>query len=267
MSVAAAGTGPLPLAGRCVVVTRPRHQAAELVERLTAAGAEPLVHPLLEIEAAADAAPLDAAIARLADYRFAAFVSPNAVAFALPAIAASGGWPADLQALAVGPGTVRALADHGVRNTIAPTERFDSEALLALPQLAPGQVAGRRVAIFRGDGGRDLLADTLRVRGATVDCVTCYRRRGPANGCEPLFARWRQGRLDAVTVTSSEGLRHLIDALGATGMAYLRATPLFVPHARIAETAKSYGLLRVVTTPAGDDGVLVGLSAYNWPPG
>lgn len=266
MSVAAAGTGPLPLAGRCVVVTRPRHQATELVERLAAAGAEPLVHPLLEIEAAADATSLNAAVARLSEYRFAAFVSPNAVAYALPVIAAGGGWPADLQALAVGPGTVRALADHGVRNTIAPTARFDSEALLALPQLASEQVAGRRVAIFRGDGGRDLLADTLRARGASVDYVTCYRRLAPATACEPLLARWRRGRLDAVIVSSSEGLRHLIDALGAIGLAYLRATPMFVPHARIAETARSYGLSRVVTTPAGDDGVLVGLCAYNWPP-
>lgn len=256
-----------PLAGRCVVVTRPQHQAGELMARLAQAGAEPLLHPLLDIEAACDPAPLAEAVARLADYRFAAFVSPNAVAYALPAIAARGGWPAGLQALAVGPGTVRALAGHGVHGTLAPSSRFDSEALLALPELAPERVAGCRVAIFRGDGGRELLADTLRARGAIVDCVACYRRLPPSADGAALLARWRRGALDAVTVSSSEALRYLVGALDAVGLAYLRATPLFVPHARIAETAHACGLTRVVATAAGDEGLLAGLSAYNWPPG
>lgn len=256
-----------PLAGRCVVVTRPRHQAAELLAGLASVGAEALLHPLLEIEPAGDPAPLADAVARLDDYRFAAFVSPNAVAHALPAILRAGAWPAGLQALAVGPGTVRALADYGVTGTIAPSLRFDSEALLALPVLADTQVRGCRVAIFRGDGGRELLADTLRARGATVDCVTCYRRLPPPAGSAPLLALWRRGRFDAMTISSSEGLRNLVDALDAVGLAYLRATPLFVPHARIAENARACGLSRVVVTPPGDDGLLAGLSAYNWPPG
>lgn len=258
---------PRPLAGRCVVVTRPRHQAAELLSGLTAAGAEALLHPLLEIEPASDPAPLAAAVARLGEYQFAAFVSPNAVAYALPAIRQAGGWPAGLQALAVGPSTVRALAEHGVTGTIAPDLRFDSEALLALPALAEARVRGCRVAIFRGDGGRELLADTLRARGAEVDCIPCYRRLPPPDGVAPLLARWRQGRLDAVTISSSEGLRNLVAALDAVGLAYLRATPVFVPHARIAEGARACGLSRVQVTPPGDDGLLAGLCAYNWPPG
>lgn len=256
-----------PLAGRCVVVTRPRHQSAGLVAGLAAAGAEVLLHPLLEIEPASDPAPAADAVARLSQYHFAAFVSPNAVAYALPVIERAGGWPARLQALAVGPGTVRALADHGVTGAIAPTERFDSEALLALPALAEAQVRNRQVVIFRGDGGRELLADTLRARGATVDCVACYRRRPPQEGAAPLLARWRQGRLDAVTISSSEGLRNLVTGLDAVGLAYLRATPLFVPHQRIAESAQACGLSRVLVTPAGDEGLLAGLCAYNWPPG
>ena len=262
-----AAEGMPQLAGRCVVVTRPRHQAVALVRALTAAGAEVLLHPLLEIEPVADPAPLADAVARLGQYQFAAFVSPNAVAHALPAIARAGGWPDGLQALAVGPSTVRALADGGVAGTIAPELRFDSEALLALPALAEGRVRGRRVLIFRGDGGRELLADTLRARGATVDCVACYRRLPPPDGAAPLLARWRQGRLDALTISSSEGLRNLVASLDAVGLAYLRATPVFVPHQRIAEGARAGGLPRVVTTPPGDDGLLAGLCAYNWPPG
>jgi uroporphyrinogen-III synthase len=254
-----------PLAGRSIVVTRPQAQAAPLAEAIAAAGGTPIVFPLLEISPAADPQPLAEAAARLAEYAVAAFVSPNAVEHALPVLLAHGAWPAGLLPAAVGQGTVKALAARGVTGCIAPTERFDSEALLALPELAAERVAGRRVAIFRGDGGRELLADTLRQRGATVDCITCYRRSGPSDGVAPLLTAWRLGRLDAITVSSSEGLRYLVDLLDAEGLAFLQATPLFVPHARIAENARALGLSHIVLTEAADAGLIAGLHAYNWP--
>lgn len=253
-----------PLAGRTIVVTRPRAQAAPLAEAIARLGGTPLIFPLLEISPAADDRPLADAVARLADYAIAVFISPNAVDHALPAIFARGPWPAGLLPAAVGQGTVRALAAQGVAGCIAPDQRFDSEALLALPELAADRVAGRRVAIFRGDGGRELLAETLRERGATVDCITCYRRSGPATGVMPLLAAWRQGRLDALTVSSSEGLRHLVQLLDAEGRDFLARTPLFVPHARIAESAGALGLHNIILTEAADAGLLAGLRAYNW---
>lgn len=254
-----------PLAGRTIVVTRPQAQAAPLAEAIAAAGGTPLVFPLLEISPAADLQPLAEAAALLADYVLAVFISPNAVDYALPALLARGPWPAGLTPAAVGQGTVRALAAHGITGCIAPTERFDSEALLELPALAADRVAGQRVAIFRGDGGRELLADTLRERGATVDCIPCYRRSGPSDGVAPLLAAWRAGRLDALTVSSSEGLRHLVDLLDTDGRAWLQNTPVFVPHARIAENARALGLSNIILTDAADAGILAGLRAYNWP--
>lgn len=265
-TVGGASVTELPLAGRGIVVTRPRHQAEGLLAGIAAAGGRPLLFPLLEIAPAADTAPLAAAARSLATYRFAAFVSPNAVAYALPALLAAGPWPAGLIPLAVGQSTVRVLAEAGIGGTVAPVDRFDSEALLALPELAPEWVRGTRVAIFRGDGGRELLADTLRARGATVDCIPCYRRLPPAGSVNDLLAAWRSGRLDAIMVSSSEGLRYLVDLLDAVGRAYLRATPIFVPHARIAESARALGFPRVVLTGPADAGLLAGLSAYNWPP-
>jgi len=156
------------------------------------------------------------------------------------------------------------LAAHGVAGCVAPRERFDSEALLELPELATGRVAGKRVAILRGDGGRELLAETLRARGAEVDCITCYRRSGPADGVAPLLAAWRAGKLDALTVSSSEGLRYLVDLLDGEGRRYLQKTPVFVPHARIAESARALGLSNIILTAAADAGILAGLGAYNW---
>jgi len=183
----------------------------------------------------------------------------------LPAILAHGGWPVSLKPAAVGQGTARELAAKGVFGCVVPSERFDSEALLELPEMAAESVNGRRVVIFRGDGGRELLADTLRERGASVDCITCYRRSGPSAGVQPLLAAWRSGQLDALTVSSSEGLRYLVDRLDAEGRAFLQKTPLFVPHARIAENARALGLSNIILTAAADAGILAGLGAYNWP--
>lgn len=258
-------TVDLPLTGRTIVVTRPRAQAEPLAEAIEAAGGTPLLFPLLEISPADDPAPLNEAAARLGDYAIAVFISPNAVDYALPTLLARGPWPATLTPAAVGQGTVRALAAQGIGGCIAPTERFDSEALLALPAMAQTQVQGWRIAIFRGDGGRELLADTLRERGATVDCITCYRRSGPSGGVAPLLEAWRTRRLDAVTVSSSEGLRYLVDALDDEGRDFLQTTPVFVPHARIADTARAAGIERIILTDAADAGLVAGLRAYNWP--
>lgn len=255
-----------PLAGRSVVVTRPLAQAGELAALIAAAGGEAVVFPLLEINVAADPAPLAAAAGKLHDYTLAIFISPNAVDFSVPTLLGCGPWPAGLTPAAVGQGTVRALVAHGIHGTVAPTERFDSEALLALPELQADHVAGRRLAIFRGDGGRELLAETLRERGAEVDCIPCYSRSAPAAGAGELLKRWHDGQLDAMTVSSSEGLRYLVDMLDAEGRALLAKTPVFVPHPRIAENAADLGLNKVILTGPADAGIIEGLCTYNWSP-
>ena len=256
---------PLPLAGRTVVVTRPRAQAEGLAARIAVAGGEPLLFPLLEIAPVADPAPLAGCAARLADYHLLVFISPNAVAYSLPTLLAGGPWPAGLTAAAVGGSTVAALAPYGVGRVVAPTVRFDSEALLDLPEMQAEAVAGKRIALIRGDGGRELLGDTLRQRGATVDAIPCYRRLPPALPASLLTARWATGQLDAITVSSSEGLRYLVDLLDAAGRTALATTPVFVPHQRIADNATALGLHRVILTGPADDGIVAGLCAYNWP--
>lgn len=249
-----------PLAGRHIVVTRPTGQAVHLAEALAELGAKPVLFPVLAIEALDDPAPLLDAAIRLDGYDLAVFVSPNAVDHALGPILARRAWPAGLRAATVGRSSEQALARHGIREVIAPRDRFDSEALLELPELA--QVAGWKVVVFRGDGGRELLGETLAQRGARVDYVTSYRRGIPRQSPEPLLKLWNDGRLDAVTATSSEGLRNLHAMVGKLGQSWLRATPLFVPHARIAGQAADLGHKQVVLTGPGDDGLVAGLRAH-----
>jgi uroporphyrinogen-III synthase len=86
----------------------------------------------------------------------------------------------------------------------------------------------------------------------------------PGRWVAPLLAAWRAGQLAALTVSSSEGLRYLVDLLDAEGREFLQKTPVFVPHARIAENARALGLSNIILTDAADAGILAGLRAYNW---
>ena len=252
------------LAGRRIVVTRPRAQAARLASLIAERGASPLLFPLLEIAPGEDPAPLQAAIAHLDEYSLAIFISPNAVDYSLPHILARRAWPGALSAAAIGPSTVERLHAYGVRQTLLPVDRFDSEALLELPELQAEQVAGRRIVLWRGNGGRELLAATLRARGAELDAVACYRRSAP-----PDVAAWHAlhagGTIDAWTISSSEGLRNLYELLDDAQRERLRGTPVFVPHARIAEVARQLGLREVVLGAAADSGIVAALGAYDWP--
>jgi uroporphyrinogen-III synthase len=138
---------------------------------------------------------------------------------------------------------------------------MDSDGLLALPEF--GDVAGKSIVIFRGSGGREVLRDALLARGARrVVQVDCYRRSRPTTSPAGLIEAWRERRVDAMTITSSEGLANLWSLLDAQGRGYFAATPTFVPHPRIAVQARAVGLARVIVTPAADDGLIASLLEY-----
>lgn len=246
-----------PLAGLKIAVTRPRDQAVQLAQRIAQAGGVPLLFPLLDIASAPDTEALRQQISRLAECNLAIFISPNAVQYGIAAIRAAGATlPPELKIATVGQGSAKALRDQGISRVIVPTGRFDSEGLLASQELQ--DVAGWRVMILRGDGGRELLGDTLKARGATVEYVTCYRRSKPQQDAAALLA----DAPDAITVTSSEALGYLWDMLGEADRTGFAATPLFVPHVRIAELARRLGWQQVRLTEAGDDGLLSALTAW-----
>ena len=159
------------LSGRAVLVTRPAGVSMELVALLRAEGGEAVVLPAIEIVPPDDTAKLDATIDRLEGFDIAIFISPTAVAKANDAVRARRDWPARLRYAAVGTGTAVALRRIGVADVIAPRGRGDSEALAALPDLA--EVTGRRIVIFRGQGGREALREALVARGAQVEYAEC----------------------------------------------------------------------------------------------
>lgn len=242
-----------PLAGLRIVVTRPRAQVAALAAGITRLGGHPLLFPLLDIEATPDSASLRELARTLTDHHWLIFISPNAVRYSLPHLPHL---PPTTRIAAVGQSTAAALHRAGITQVVAPTERFDSEALLALPELQA--VAGQRITIVRGEGGRELLGDTLKARGAVVNHASCYRRSAAPLDVAGLLA----AAPHALTVTSSEALQHLWQALDAKARLHLQDLPLFAPHARIAELARQQGWRKVLLCASGDDAMLAALVAW-----
>jgi uroporphyrinogen-III synthase len=245
-----------PLTGLNIVVTRPRDQAAKLATRIAHEGGNVILFPLLEISPVADPQPLRELVARLPQFNLAVFVSPNAARYGMQAIQAAGTLPPTLKIAAVGQGTMHALHERGAVNAIAPMHNFDSEGLLALPELQ--NVRGWLVVIFRGNEGRELLGDTLKARGAQVEYAACYQRLRPQQDINELLG----SELDALTITSSEALTYLWAMLDRQGRERLAAVPLFAPHERIAEAARNLGWRSVMSTAGGSEGLLAGLISW-----
>jgi uroporphyrinogen-III synthase len=242
-----------PLSGLGVLVTRPARQAAGFAQKIATLGGAPVIFPGIVILPPEDRVAVERAHAALAAYDIAIFISPNAVEYGVPD---GGAWPPRLVALAPGPGTAEAIAAAGIVGVRIPATRFDSEGLLELPELA--EVRGKRVLILRGEGGRELLADSLRARGALVDTVACYRRAQPRSDVQGLAEAFRAGVIDVVTITSSEALDNLWSIANESIRAAWRGRPTFAPHPRIVARARELGLSGVATA-GGDAGLIAGL--------
>jgi uroporphyrinogen-III synthase len=241
----------LPLAGVHIAVTRPPGQATKLNAAITAAGGQVISFPLLDIASLPDLTAFHTAITPLSQFDWAIFISSNAVQFGMPLLQQAS-LPAALKFAAIGPTTASALHGFGIAQVLTPSDRFDSESLLALPELQ--QMQGRRVLIVRGVGGREVLAETLKQRGAEVVFGECYRRINPQADADVLAQAYATGQLQSIIITSSEALRFLLDLAGHSG--WLKAVPLFVNHDRIAEQAAAHGLSVASAGQPGDEAML-----------
>lgn len=241
-----------PLAGLSVAVTRPAHQAAELVDTFIAHGAQALSVPLLAFSPVAQAEQVndvDRILSELNQADFAVFISRNAADFLLSALQARKlEWPAQLQAFTVGHPTANYLISRGI-NCQYPTERLDSEGLLALPALQ--DVAGKRGIIFRADIGRELLAQTLTERGAQIEKCVLYTRHCPTDAAQ----HWQQflnlpAKQRAICLNSQETINHWLQI--APSAAQLNITAV-VPAARLRDNLLQRGMSQVLLAADATD--------------
>nr|VFJ87453.1 MAG: uroporphyrinogen-III synthase [Candidatus Kentron sp. H]VFJ89062.1 MAG: uroporphyrinogen-III synthase [Candidatus Kentron sp. H]VFJ95754.1 MAG: uroporphyrinogen-III synthase [Candidatus Kentron sp. H] len=274
------------LTGLGVWVTRPRHQAHALAERIEAEGGQAIRLPVIAIEDVDDPETVRALVASLDSFHLAIFVSANAVARGLgyvfphgrhsepdgqgtPGTPSGAGrlgskrehWPASVRVAAIGKATARALASAGLPCTVQAAPPYNSESLLTAPALQTEAIAGCRVIIFRGVGGRALLGETLAARGARVTYAEVYRRTLPP---------WRQttpipwDRIGVIVATSGEGLENLFAMMpDDEARQRLRETPLVVISGRMAELAHGLGYRRapIIAESASDEAILSALFA------
>jgi uroporphyrinogen-III synthase len=245
-----------PLSGLGVVLTRPRAQCEAIAAALEARGARVIIFPALDIVPVAPAPASLETLASLPATSIAIFVSANAAEHGVAAARRAGPWPSAVAVAGVGQATAAALREAGFARVIAPAAGFDSESLLACHELQ--DVKGKRIAIFRGVGGREHLRTTLESRGATVGYVECYRRDRPASDPAGLLAALGRGEIDAVHAMSAETVDNFL-ALAGHEASWSRVA-LVVPHPAIARQAFSASFARAVVSGPGIAGLVEALS-------
>ena len=239
-----------PLFGQRILVTRPREQAGELVERLEAMGAEAIEAPMIRILPPDDYAPLDDACAHAGAFDWIVFSSSNAVDVFVERLL---GTAHDLRALAgvklcvVGPATAERLARHGLKVDLTPAEYRAEAVVHAISET--GEVSGLKVLLPRADIGREIIADELRRRGAEVTEVVAYRTvvAEPDREGEPdIYRMLLERRIDVVTFTSPSAVRSFVQVVGAEPAVDLLRTTIVASIGPV--TAEAAARCNIVTT-------------------
>jgi len=252
------------LTGIRVLVTRPQQQQQAFSASLIAAGAAVTRLPVIAIHALN---PPDSALQQLKNIDSAdvvIFTSANAVHYAhalkpLPWSAAR----SPLAVLAAGPATARELARYNMPLAAPPSPPYNSESLLALTTLQNTNL--QKVAIVKGQGGRQLLQQTLSNRGVSIDLIDVYQRRIAKTSRDALDRAFLNYAPDIVTITSDEALRNLVTITGQRYQETLLSLPLVVNSERCAALAQQLGFRShiLVADVPGDFGQLAAINQWN----
>jgi uroporphyrinogen III methyltransferase/synthase len=243
-----------PLFGKRILVTRPKDQSMDLVERIEAMGGDALEAPMIRIMPPEDYGPLDEAIAGAGAFDWIIFSSANAVdAFMNRFLAGA----RDLRALGgvrvcgVGPVTAERLAAHGLKVDLTPPE-YRAEAILrALSE--NGDLRGKKVLLPHADIGRELLADELRKQGAEVTEVIAYRTiavEADREGEPDIYRMLLERSIDVVTFTSASAVRNFVRVLGAEPAADLLASTVVACIGPVTAEAASRSNIKTTIQPA-----------------
>jgi uroporphyrinogen-III synthase len=239
-----------------ILVTRPEPQADELCRLISARGGYPIHFPTIAFAPPPDESVFQESLTHLAEQDWLIFISPQAVYASIAHIRRV--WPhlpETVKWAAVGSGTAKALLQAGYQVTLTPDSEWSSDGLLAMPALQ--QVQGKKIAIIRGVGGRELLDKTLAERGAHILPVIAYQRILPYVDVSDCLKRLHQHQIDVIICSSFEGVNNLKILLGDAGWPYLSEIPVIVMSERIKVLAEDLGFRRIwVAHNASQTGIL-----------
>jgi uroporphyrinogen-III synthase len=230
-----------------LLVTRFAPHAQRLADLLNAQGIVAFAQPLLAVQKTVEFNNVSKVLGKHYDYIIA--VSPNAVDYTDNALAHID-WP-QAEYLAVGKGTQAKLKIATGQNVLVPEKCFDSEGLLDLPTLSDLQ--GKQILIVRGQGGRELLCDTLTKRGAIVDYYQPYQRVAITLCGETLIKEWQQQNINGAIISSIELLERLLTIVPVAGQEWLKSLTIYAPSERITDQAKRWGWSETKVLPGMSD--------------
>lgn len=247
----------------CIWVTRPQAQSETLFYMLVQSGYRTVNFPVIEIEAIKPTAELLALFDHLENYQAIIFVSRNAVNYSFSQFLSADKIPANSNIIAIGNATATTLHEYAINSISCNDEKTDSESLLTLPELQTQLISGKRILLVRGQGGRELLYNTLTSRGATVDLAEVYARTIPKYEEQYLDKLWRENHPDAIIVTSNEGIDNLIALTPEMYMKTLYQIPLVVMSERNASYASDCGFITASETAneTSDSGLQTALTS------
>lgn len=205
------------LNGLQVWITRPAHQAKILSDMVIAHGGQSMLFPVMTIEPIAMAKKIISILDNLRDIDYITFISPNAVEFGVKELLQRGKIPQHLKLVTIGQASTQKLQQLTDRiPDISPVDQYNSETLLVHEDLSAKIINNKHFIIFRGAGGRELLADTLRQRGAIVHYAEVYQRLKPKVSDDKINALWiestKQEPLSRIiSLSSNEALNNLVE--------------------------------------------------------
>ncbi len=244
-----------PLEGVSVLVTRPQAQGESLAIAIENNGGTAIRAPMLIVDRLKDDATARTVVAGLATFDTAIFVSKNAADFGVALINENGCSLDRIEVFAVGLGTAARLRERGQRHVTTPSSEFSSEGLLRLDGLTESRVAGKRILIFRGAGGREYLAQILERRGAEVVYCECYERRKSEIVLADVLRQYDVKVPDVGLATSIESLDSLAEKIEDEGIKFLFDMQMLVVGSRIAREVESLGFTNrplIVENPADE---------------
>lgn len=240
------------LAGRCVVVTRARHQAASLAASLEARGARPVFFPTIAISAVRDRGQVDGAIQALPSFAWVVFTSANVVSHFWAAMqrANVAQLPPGVKVAAVGPATTAALAAIGIAVDAQPATYVGGAIAATM-----GAIQDLRVLVPKGDRARPETVLALRARGAAVSEVILYHTTHETPDPSALD-RLRAGA-DAITFTSPSSVQGFSAILGPDARTVVSTTLLAVIGPTTASAIREMGWSEPLEAPAATSQSLV----------
>lgn len=223
-----------------VLITRPDERGQQLLEMLAEQQIFAIHQPLFRVEAGHDLPQLPSVLSNLGtgDYVFA--VSKNAIDFAHQTLTETGfNWRSDLCYFAVGQRSASYFASQTEQAVRYPLQSENSEGLIELPEMQ--QVAGKNVVILRANSGRELFAQTMAERGATIKVLECYQRLPLSDNIPEKISLAKRAGIDTIVLTSCEILTALLENTQETEREWLFHCQLVVVSQRIAKAAEKLG--------------------------